>query len=77
MPGCPLRSELKAITPPPLALSGGKGVELGEIGVGDGGAVVGGALEVAVKVGTAICDAGTAEGRAAEQPAARSAKINP
>jgi len=73
MPDRPLRSEVKAITPPPLALSGGRGVEVGasiggtvlavgETGVGGESVVVGGTVAVAGKTDEAVCNIGTAEG---------------
>jgi hypothetical protein len=64
MPGLPLRLELKAITPPPLPVSGGRevavggtGVAVGGMGVADGAGVsVGGA---GVAVGTDVLVGGT------------------
>jgi len=66
MPGCPLRSELKAITPPPLALSGGRGMEVG-VTVGGMGVAVGvdvcvGGIAVAVGAGVSVGGYGVAVG---------------
>jgi hypothetical protein len=68
MPGRPLRSELKAITPPPLPLSGGRGVKIG-VAVGGTGVAVGvgvgvGGIGVAVGTGVSVGGYGVAVGGA-------------
>ena len=70
MPGRPLRSEVNAITPPPLALNGGRKVAVG-VTVGGTSVAVEGAGVCAGTDGVAVGNRAT-EGWGPTQPAARS-----